>query len=227
LGDLSELWTTGYGLALLVKLIAFGAMLIFGAYHLLVARPRLNSLVEAKQGQPWPRLLGRTLRLEAALGLIAILAAGALTSLAPPTDSITLAAAPGANPTPTAIRVPTITPGPTRTPVPSRPFDQTQAIGDLHVRLEVSPAHIGDDRFRVTVTDQSGEPVETQVVRLTFAMLEMDMGTNQLVATPEAQASYTVSGAPLSMVGKWQVTVTVRRAGVRDVEAVFTVPVGQ
>jgi nitrogen fixation protein FixH len=123
--------------------------------------------------------------------------------------------------------VPTVTPGPTRTPVPSRPFDQTQAAGDLQVRLEVSPANIGDDRFRVTVTDKGGAPVETQLVRLSFMMLEMDMGTNQLVATPEARASYAVSGAPLSMIGKWQVTVTVRRAGVRDVEAVFTVPVGE
>jgi copper transport protein len=217
LGALSDLWTTGYGLALLTKLAAFGAMLLFGAYHLLIVR----------QARPLIGLTGRTLRLEAALGLIAIIAAGALTSLAPPIDSIAVAVSPSATPTPTAMRVPTVTPGPTRTPVPSQPFDQTQAAGDLRVRLEVSPARIGDDHFRVTVTDQGGAPVETQLVRLGFAMLEMDMGTNQLVATPEGQASYTVSGAPLSMVGAWQVTVTVRRAGVRDVEAIFMVPVGE
>ncbi|MBX0328476.1 FixH family protein, partial [Oscillochloris sp. ZM17-4] len=118
-------------------------------------------------------------------------------------------------------------PGPTRTPVPSLPFDAAQAAGDLRVRLQVDPASIGDDRFRVTVTDQAGAPVETQRVRLTFEMREMDMGENQLIATPAAQASYEVSGAPMSMVGEWQITVTVRRAGVRDVDVVFTVPVGE
>jgi hypothetical protein len=111
--------------------------------------------------------------------------------------------------------------------VPSRPFSETQAAGDLRVRLEVAPASIGDDRFHVTVTDEAGAQVPTQLVRLTFTMQEMDMGTNQLVATPEAGASYGVSGAPMSMVGRWQIVVTVRRAGVRDVEATFVVPVGE
>ncbi|MEI7770569.1 MAG: copper resistance protein CopC [Chloroflexales bacterium] len=229
LGILSDLWTTSYGLALLTKLVVFGAMLLFGAYYLLAARPQLDAwaAAAARQAQQLPRLLGRTLRLEAALGLIAISAAGVLTSLAPPAGAPAAAVAPIVQPTPTAIRVPTVTPGQARTPVPSVPFDQTQPAGDLRVRLEVRPASIGDDRFRVTVTDQGGAPVATQLVRLTLAMLEMDMGTNQLVATPEALSSYAVSGAPLSIVGDWQVTVTVRRAGVRDVEAVFTVPVGE
>jgi hypothetical protein len=31
----------------------------------------------------------------------------------------------------------------------------------------------------------------------------------------------------MSMVGRWQIVVTVRRAGVRDVEATFVVPVGE
>ncbi|MEI8307034.1 MAG: CopD family protein [Chloroflexales bacterium] len=229
MGALSDLWMTGYGQALLVKLIAFGAMLLFGAYYLLVARLQVDAwaTASAEQTQQLPRLLSRTLQLEAILGLIAILAAGILTSLAPPTSSFVAAAASVARATPTIIRVPTVTPGPPRTLVPSQPFDQTQGVGDLRVRLEVNPASIGNDRFKVTVTDQGGAPVATQVVRLDFAMLEMDMGSNQFVATPEAQSSYTVSGAPLSMVGTWQVTVTVRRAGVRDVEAVFSVPVGE
>ncbi|NNJ11273.1 copper resistance protein CopC [Chloroflexales bacterium ZM16-3] len=231
LGAISDLWTTPYGLALLAKLAAFAAMLLFGAYHLLVARPGLDAwasrAADAALAHPWPRMINRSLRAEATLGIIALLAAGALTSLAPPADTPTAAAAPLVPPTPTAIRVPTVTPGPTRTPVPSLPFDETQPAGDLRVRLEVSPASIGDDRFRVTVTDQNGQPVETQLVRLAFVMLEMDMGENQLVATPEAQASYTVSGAPMSMVGQWQITVTVRRTGLRDVQAIYTVPVGE
>ncbi|MEI7644584.1 MAG: CopD family protein [Chloroflexales bacterium] len=143
---LSDLWTTHYGLALLAKLIAFGAMLLFGLYHMLVARPGLNAwATHAAQARPWPRLLGRTLRLDAALGLIAILAAGALTSLAPPRDS--RAAPSDSRAAPTTIRMPTVTPGPPRTPVPS----PTHVAADLRVRLETRPPSVGDDRFRVTV----------------------------------------------------------------------------
>ncbi len=218
LGAVADLWTTTYGLALLAKLAAFAAMLLLGAYHLRAAR--------AAQAGPGPGLLGRSLRAEAALGMLALLAAGALTSLAPPADA-PAATSQLLGPTPTAIERPTATPGPTRTPVPSIPFDQTQAAGDLRVRLQVDPASIGDDRFSVTVTDQGGRPVATQLVRLTFTMPEMDMGQSQLVATPAAGASYAASGAPMGMVGPWQVAVSVRRAGLRDVEALFTVPVGE
>mgnify|MGYP002682871322 CR=1 FL=1 len=44
------------------------------------------------------------------------------------------------------------------------------------LRLAVAPASLGENSFRVTVTDQAGQPVVTQLVRLSFAMREMDMG---------------------------------------------------
>ncbi|MEI6775862.1 MAG: CopD family protein [Chloroflexales bacterium] len=86
---LSDLWTTGYGQALLIKLIAFGAMLLFGAYYLLVARRQVDAWATkpAEQTRQLPHLLSRILHLEAILGLIAILAAGALASMVPPNDT--------------------------------------------------------------------------------------------------------------------------------------------
>ncbi|MBX0329573.1 serine hydrolase [Oscillochloris sp. ZM17-4] len=69
LGSLSDLWTTPYGLSLLAKLLAFGGMLIFGAYNLLVARPGLERwaarAVETAMSRPWPRPIGQSLRAEA------------------------------------------------------------------------------------------------------------------------------------------------------------------
>jgi copper transport protein len=228
LGAPADLWRTAYGLALLVKLAAFGGMLLLGAYHLLAARPALNAWADgvAQAAVDLPGRLGRSLRAEAGLALLALLAAGALTSLAPPADAGS-AADLWAQPTPTAIRVPTATPGPTRTPAPSRPFAATEAAGDLLVRLTIAPASIGQNRFQVLVSDAAGRPAATQLVRLTFTMLEMDMGTNTLEAAPAGAGGYAAAGSPLSMVGDWQVTVTVRRAGLRDVAAVFRVPVGE
>ncbi len=88
LSTLSDLWMTGYGQILLIKMIAFGAMVLFGAYYLLVARRQVDAWATepAEQTRQLPHLLSRILRLEAILGLIAILAAGALASIVPPDD---------------------------------------------------------------------------------------------------------------------------------------------
>lgn len=226
----ADLWETAYGQTLLLKLLLFGGLLTFGAYHLLLARPRLTvrtlGAAEAVLARPMPPWVSMTLRAEVGLALVVLVVTGALTSLPPPTatdrpDPLALA------PTPKALLVPTVTPGPTRTPVPSRPFGHTQMVADLRVRLEVAPASIGENRFQVVVTDQSGAPLAIQLVRLTFAMLAMDMGMNELVAEPEGQTGFVATGTPLSMVGDWQVRVLVRRADAADVEASFVVPVGE
>lgn len=217
----ADLWRTAYGRALLAKLLLFGGMLILGAYHQQAARRRRGGSKPAT-----PRLRA-SLRVEAGLALLVLLAAGALTSLPPPASAPATAMAAGGRPTPTAIRIPTVTPGPTRTPVPSRPFAATQPAGDLQVSLAVEPARLGENRFRVGVTDSAGDPVETQLVRLSLSMLEMDMGVNVFQAEPLDAAQYEVEAGQFSMVGDWQVKVLVRRATAPDVEAVFTVPVGE
>jgi len=217
----AALWQSTYGQTLSLKLLLFGAMLACGAYHLLIVRPGVMSGSSAR----WPRRFRRSLWLEGGLGLLVLALAGALTSLAPPTRA-ELAALAAPEPTPTARIVPTITPGPTRTPVPSRPFDQLLPAGDLQVRLAVSPASLGENRFQVHVTAPTGQPVAPQLVRLTFTMLTMDMGQSVLEADA-LDGVFTVTGNPLSMVGDWQVVVLVRRAGAEDVTAVFRVPVGE
>ena len=79
-------------------------------------------------------------------------------------------------------------------------------------------------RFDPTLPDKRVLP---QLVRLTLSMLEMDMGVNVLEAEPLGAERYAAEGSQLSMVGDWQVAVLVRRATAADVEAVFTVPVGE
>lgn len=215
----ADLWQTAYGRALSLKLLLFGGMLLLGAAHLRAGRAGGDPAAASR-----PRL-GRSLRAEGGLALLALGAAALLTSLPPPAAGGASAATPP--PTPTAVRVPTVTPGPTRTPVPSRPFDQTRLAGDIQVRLAVEPASLGENRFAVTVRDSAGQIVTPQLVRLTFAMREMDMGENVLEAQPTTGDPIALSGSPLSMVGDWQVTVLVRRAGRADVTAMFEVPVGE
>jgi copper transport protein len=207
----SALWTTRYGQILLAKVILFGALVLLGAYNMIVVRPRFRAwatrTAEALLVQRWQRRFMRSVRSEVVLALLVIMAAGALTSLAPAPVQTNVASA-------------------ART-IPSVPFDQTQHVDDLHVRLQVTPASISRNEFRVTVADTDGQPVEAQLVRLEIDMIDMDMGETRLELPPSGPGEYSATASPLSMVGEWRITVLVRRADADDVRAVFTVPVGQ
>ncbi len=223
----SELLTSDYGRTLLIKLVLFIGLVLLGAYNLLIVRPRMGNWAE--QGmtalESWQRRIQQSLRGEVVLALLVVLAVGLLTTLAPPTDQQPVAAAQPV--APTTMIYPTITPLPTRTIVPSLPFDETKTAADLKVRLQVAPASLGDNQFTVTATNAAGQPVETQLVRLRFTMTTMDMGESKLVAEPQGDGRYILSASPMSMVGAWQVEVTVRRATADDVVVPFVVPVGE
>lgn len=213
IGALSDLWQSSYGLALLAKLIVFGGLLGFGAYHLLVARPRLSAwairLAEAAQTAHWQRRVGVTLRAEAGLALLAILAAGALTSLPPPAEPAL------------ETREANIAPS-------YRRVNEMMAAGDLYIGIDIDPTRIGNNTFTVTVRDDSGRSMNTvQLVRLSFERPDLDIGVTELEATQESADTYAVSGSALSVLGDWQVRVLVRRSDADDVETTFTVPVAE
>ena len=80
LPQFSDLWTTGYGRVLLVKLGLVGLALTWGAVHHFVARPALE------RGSYGPILsrLPRSLAGESAVGMAILLAAAVLVESKPP-----------------------------------------------------------------------------------------------------------------------------------------------
>jgi copper transport protein len=83
-GNLTALAHTGYGQALIVKLLLLVPLLAFGAWNLLVLGPAMVRL------QPAPKHFGYTVRAEALLAVAVLLVVGVLTSL--PTARETLSA---------------------------------------------------------------------------------------------------------------------------------------
>jgi putative copper export protein len=73
----SDLWETGYGQLLLLKLVVVAAALSWGAVHHVVVRPRIEA--GARSSRVRPSLLG-----EAAVALAVLLAAAVLTNASPP-----------------------------------------------------------------------------------------------------------------------------------------------
>ncbi len=207
--SLTALRESAYGRALLVKMLCFGVMLALGAYHGLVIGARLRA-----GARPWLARLRRSLLAEGGVALLALGAAGALTSLPPPVAAPALAVTTA---TPTA-------PAPTLPSAASIIFDQIQAAGDLRVRLRVEPARPGTNEFQVTVTDGEGQAVETQRIRLSLTRRGLDIAPTVLEAHARGDNGAAVASGVPGMVGEWEIAVLVRRAGLADVSAVFVVP---
>jgi copper transport protein len=88
LPSLASLWTTSYGVALLVKLIVFAVMFVLAAWNRLVLHPRLEraalGLGSAAPGDGIGALR-TSVRAEVALGAVVMLAVAVLVGLVPPT----------------------------------------------------------------------------------------------------------------------------------------------
>jgi copper transport protein len=199
-----------YGVTLIIKNLMLVPLLFIGLINTLLLRPdwvqRLAAFFEGTMRRPAPALAGfqalagsmilpatvlRYVRIEAALGVLVVLAAAALTALPPGRIS-----APQ--------------------PLPP-PFEVTRQAADMKVTLRVAPYVVGSQTYQVTVTDLNGAPL-SNVTRVTlhFTFLGTDLGT----ATADLQGAggglYNLQGAYLSVVGEWKVEAYVRRAGVVD-----------
>jgi putative copper export protein len=80
LPHLDDLWTTGYGRVLLVKLALVSIALLWGAVHHFVARPALERAPE----EGLLARLSRSLAGESAVGMAVLLAAAVLVDSKPP-----------------------------------------------------------------------------------------------------------------------------------------------
>jgi copper transport protein len=192
----SELVSTAYGRWLAAKLAVFAAMLALGGYHQRRVHRRLRHAVERGASDPGTvRRFRRSLRTEAALGLVALFLAAAL-GATPPPGPLAAEAGPG--------------------------FRHERAFDEARVRLEVIPLRPGPNTIRLTVTDPAGRPLADAMAAMvqlvpagggvgpvTFSLAQTAAG---VFATPEAV---------LGIVGRWDGRLVVQRAGAYDVNDRF------
>lgn len=94
--------------------------------------------------------------------------------------------------------------------VPNSEVNSTSGV--LHVALRTSPypATLGPTAFEITVTDQSGVPVDGLTLDVTPWMPAHGHGTTtKPVATPTGFGRYTTTTANISMVGKWILKINI------------------
>ena len=198
-GTLEALIGSGYGQALLVKMLfLLPALALAGIHHVLV-RPAL-----AAADRP-PALLARaaalaasfrwTVLLEAAALAAVVLATGVLTSLSPARQFASAGAG---------------------------PLALAGTADDLAVSLGITPAVPGLNRFTVDVRDAAGGPaagIDRVVLRVTD--LDGDLGVVEAPLGPIAAGRFQADNRTLATAGRWQVDVVISRPGRSDAVASF------
>ena len=78
------------------------------------------------------------------------------------------------------------------------------------------------------LTEKNGQPVHADAVVVYFIMQDMDMGIEVLDFTPIKKTSgyYGATASILSMSGRWQIDLIVRRTGFDDAKAIIQCTVG-
>lgn len=193
-GSLEAFFETLYGQSLMLKIVIIGVVMAIAAFNLIVVRPSLAEAT-AQRALSLTRQFGLATALEA-IGAIAILVVvGVMTSIAPARIAY--------DPEPKLIV-------------------QTARVDDLLITLGIKPGLVGSNDFDVKARDQSGQSVSNAtVVRILGTMLDMDMGTQETTTTAQGDGHYTLRGDLLSMTGRWNLEVLVRRAGRDDARTTF------
>lgn len=222
----AQLLSDPYGRILLVAIILMGLLLLFSLYLLFIVRAKLTrqtlllpvvdaelparrtrqSALEQTQQQ-----LGRSMEF-LSLGAAALVLCYALMAFyAPP---IVFPNVTYSNPT-----------SPSSTTVGNT---QIQHSGSLSIMLQVLPAKSATtNTVIVIITDSNGAPVTDATVLLRINMTAMDMGTAH-ATIKGGSATYIATfdkNTSLSMVGVWDILVTVQRPNLPPTQALFPVTV--
>ncbi|MFN8379518.1 MAG: CopD family protein [Anaerolineae bacterium] len=170
---------TRYGITLIAKIVLVLALLGLGALHRAVLKPERYARLAA-----WENRLGgpnRTLYLEAALGLVVIIAAALLSATPVPRPDIV------SPPAPTA----------------------TVEVGDTQVTLTLSPGGPGVNSTDVYV-EQNGQPWDDPIVSVRIADPARDLRGAWHPADPAGDGLFVAANGDIDRAGPWLALVDVR-----------------
>jgi copper transport protein len=182
---LNALWTTSYGVAILVKVGLLTVAMALGAVNLRRTKPRLVAARERSElGEAAARLLRRTVSGETVLLVAAVFAAATLSSFPPPAAALAQLGA----------TLATVGPGHVAAVVHQDGYTLKALV------TPNTPA--APNSFALQLT-KGGQPVTGAGVTLTFEMLDMQMGNEEYQLSETQPGTYTHSAPALVMAGRW------------------------
>jgi len=217
LHGITAAFDSNYGYMLAVKVVLLTPLLLLAAFNLLVVRPRFLSFVVRGAKAASARILSweRRFRWAVAGELAVALVILGVTALLTETSTPTPGSAAGTNSSTTASSAPT----------PSG-LAQSVKADDLDISLDVYPGKAGPNEIGIFLNDSNGDERQVQNVIVRYKYLDQSLGENQDTAEAfHPPTHYIVNTSQLSLAGSWQMEVIVRREGLLDARAKFTVQV--
>jgi copper transport protein len=198
-GSVANLFETGYGQLLLLKLGLVGLLLLLAGYNRFLLLPGLFST--AGQGDPqlvrlgWRRLLG-TVRLEA-LGMVAVLGVTALLANGTPSNGASLP--------------------------PPQVFSQSQPFQGGHVSLHITPNQALVNDWTVQFTNADGAPVDVaESVSAYLVLPAQNVGPIETDLKRVGVGRFALVGSPNPpIVGTWQIVLQIQVSAFSQPEVSF------
>jgi len=189
---------TGYGRAVLAKMLLLLALIALGAYNRRRAVPRLRAL--ARGGQP-PGTAGAglrtSLRSEVALLAVVIAVTSVLVSYAPAISRS------------------------------SGPFSATKTLGPLELQMTVDPARTGLNAMHLYLTNaKDGSQFNgTKEIDVGLSLPKKGIGPLKANAQKAGPGHYVITGASFAPAGKWQVRITDRVSEFDEYDTTVELPI--
>jgi copper transport protein len=89
-------------------------------------------------------------------------------------------------------------------------FDTGGPQGTGKVSVLVTPARLGPNVFRVSVTNGQGQPYRPQQVQAALALPERNLGPLPVTLTTNGPGTYLSAPAIVTITGQWQLRITIR-----------------
>ena len=194
----SQLTSTGFGRAVLIKVGLLALLIAIGAINRRRVVPAMRALAaDGDAPGATGHLLRRTLRAEVALVLVVLGVASALVSYPPPD---TLA---------------------------SGPFSGASELGPLRLEATVDPARVGPNELHLYLLNaRDGTPFAgTKELAVTLALPAQDIGPLRARARKAGPGHYIIDTVQLAPGGDWRLRVVDRVSEFDEYETTLTVPV--
>jgi copper transport protein len=195
---LGDLFSTGYGRAVLAKFLLLLAVIAIAAYNRGAVMPRLRRVAELGGSPGLPGvLLRRALRGEVALLAVVIGVTAALASYAPP-----VSAQPG-------------------------PFSTTTEVGPTTLEMDVDPARVGANQIHIYFFDaKTGAPYKAgKELTVTATLPDKQIGPLPLTVQSAGPGHYIVPSALLNAPGDWELGLILRVSEFDQFETKVEVPI--
>jgi copper transport protein len=195
---LEDLISTGYGRAVLAKLLLLAAVVGVAAYNRRRALPRLRRI--ADRGEAPGRagvMLRRALRAEVALLVVVLGVTAALASYAPPVSA------------------------------QSGPFSTTTTAGPTQLEMTVDPARVGSNQIHLYFFDSKtgAQYAKGKELTVTAALPAKRIGPLPLTLQHAGPGHYIAADALLNAPGDWRLDVTLRISAFDEFSKSIEVPV--